>query len=808
MIPSMLNQSLDETNKCDLSGDKIFAANDKIQEDLANKLRSLIANFCDEHFVKYLKDPKNTNKSDNEHPVTTTPANDANNESESSDNKTTSPTESAAAAADTHSESNNIEMTDIESEASNNKTELPIDNNTAIKDSELNLTSSSSLTPPRSSYSSTSSSSSSSSPSSDNAIANSVSEEANKFLNDHDTESSLEENPIINSETTNKPEQAEAVALDSAANATSLNDVIDKLEIIDHASKSVKEISSSAELNHHRLQHIVLDQLKEKATENSALEKLWSQVLIGADKLEIFGSIHVRSNNVRLFSCLIDEQLHIDNQNFSSASSCVSQDSCSPKVKQNAKLQSLLRGKNYYKYEKQLAMANNHFYRRKLHHDAMTYKRYATSLHKKSRSCMQICCQPNDSNLFDLEHQANYNHYYQMKRQHKQQKLAKKVEDIAKAATQEANNEEHYPMKKFKAYHSYCSNKRKSDIKPSSEKQIEEPTENMVTSLSSLATVAAAAMRLSPTEAPVSVTHPVKKSRKSSVTNSIKQVKPHMDADTELEINDEEDLNNSLIIDQSNGKLNDFYLYEGEEDFGDSSSIISGSSSFTSSRHSLYEKSKLVDVVPAAKHRHHRQHSAHSHCSSYMSGEHEGLSSRSTSLNGDCMSRAKIPTKIATANHRSVSPASSLASSSFDYNDEQAYQSYCSTSSFKSDFEDDFHNDEFPRKHHHHQRRKDMNKTELVNDENDKPDNVNNVTTDDIIEDKQEDQRIATVNPNSRHYHRRKQHLMDADLQQKQSEIDEPILKKQIKTEKDQINEKSPIHQNQLKLQQLPSNFS
>ena len=813
----MLNQSLDETNKCELPVDKsIFASNDKIQEELANKLRSLIANFCDEHFVKYLKDHKNdTNKSDAEHPAAATDTtHTTNNTNSESDNKTntSASSEKLEIADEAQLETNNIEMAEIESASqveSSSKQEMPADTNTAIKDSELNLTSTSSLTPPRSSYSSTSSSSSSSSPSSDNAITNSGSEDANKSLNDHDTESSSSED--INS----SPESTH----DKPIEPTSLNDVIDKLEIIDHASKSVKEISSSAELNHHRLQNIVLEQLKEKSTENSALEKLWTQILIGADKLEIFGSIHVRSNNVRLFSCLIDEQLHIDNQNFSSASSCVSQDSCSSKVvsKHNTK-QNSLRSKNYYKYERALAN-NNHFYRRanKHHHDPMTYKRY-NSLHKKSRSCMQICCMQNDQNLFDLEHQANYNHYYQMKRQHKQQKLAKKVEDIAKATSQEeANKHEHYPMKKFKAYHSYCSNKRKSDIEAANDKQLNPETNDKqeVTSLSSLATVAAAAMRLSPAaESTPPVTNPVKKSRKSSVTNSIKQVKP---IDDEIEIDDEEDLNNSLIIDQSNGKLNDFYLYEGEEDFGDSSSIISGSSSFTSSRHSLYEKSnKLVDG-PAKKHHNnhrHRQHSAHSHCSSYMSGEHEGLSSRSTSLTGDCMSRslAKIPTKIATAiNHRSVSPASSLASSSFDYDDEQVYQSYCSTSSFKSDFEDDYQNDEFPRKHHSSHRRKSKTK-ELVNDENDKPDNANsqNVTTDEIIEDnnKPEDQRIAAVNPNSRHYHRRKQHLMDADLHQKQSEIDEAILKKQFKTEKEQVNEQ-PIHmqQSQLKLQQLPSKF-
>lgn len=56
--------------------------------------------------------------------------------------------------------------------------------------------------------------------------------------------------------------------------------------------------------------------------------KAMSSILVGLDKLEIFGSIHVRTNNVRLLSCLIDEQLTINNSDvsfsFSSASSSIS----------------------------------------------------------------------------------------------------------------------------------------------------------------------------------------------------------------------------------------------------------------------------------------------------------------------------------------------------------------------------------------------------------------------------------------------------------------------------------------------------
>lgn len=63
--------------------------------------------------------------------------------------------------------------------------------------------------------------------------------------------------------------------------------------------------------------------------------KLLSRVLIGADKVEIFGSIHIRSNNIRLLSCLIDEQMSIDNASefkslaYSSTSSSISSSSSS-----------------------------------------------------------------------------------------------------------------------------------------------------------------------------------------------------------------------------------------------------------------------------------------------------------------------------------------------------------------------------------------------------------------------------------------------------------------------------------------------
>lgn len=797
----MINQvSLDEISNQKLSSEKLLTENEKVQEDLAFKLRNLIANFCDEHFVKYLKENKNSEKlpaqQDTDKPV-------AAEENKINEETITEVTGTTKLPEETSNSVENVEMIDIVSPA--NSTECPKEITEPVTKTtgDLNLTSTSSLTPPRSSYSSTSSSSSSSSsPSSE------INNHQNSNNSDDVTNKSIEQDPELSVEESaekSADNTQEEKSTNQDNNSTTLNDVIDKLEIIDHASKSIKEIANSAELNHHRLQHMAL-QKEELDTQGSALEKLWSQILIGADKLEIFGSIHVRSNNVRLFSCLIDEQLHIDNQSFSSASSCVSQDSCSSKIlikKNNSKLNHL-RSKNLYKYERQLYLSN--YYRKKIHHDATVYNRH----HRKSHNHQSYCP---DKNFYDLDH-SGYNHFYHQKHHQKQQKLAKKVEDLVKAVSPEHNKkvDDHYPMKKFKAYHSYCSNKRKSagennksDTNNNKEQTQSNENNNVVTSLSSLATVAAAAMRLSPsTENSTSPTNtetspaPVKKSRKSSVTNSIKQQSINsnkdLDADTELEIDEEDDfVNNSLLIDQPN-KINDFYLYEGEEDFEDTSSVLSATSSFTSS-HSMYEKSQNKTQND---HSHRRQHSAHSRSSSF------GDNSRSISLNGDCLSRSpsKIPANINTAaNHRSISPASSLASSSFDYDDEQVYQSYCSSSSFKSDFEDEYNNqnDEFANAKKYHRRHSRKHKK---HNENEKPINqaANNETEDTMVEEKTEIHN-SNVNSSSRHYHRRKQHLIDAE----HKDTDD-VIQSQFKTEKDTAHQESQIQmqQGQLKLQQLP----
>ena len=60
MVSSVANPvELDDTVTSKLSPGKLLAENEKVQDDLAFKLRNLIANFCDEHFVKYLKENKN-----------------------------------------------------------------------------------------------------------------------------------------------------------------------------------------------------------------------------------------------------------------------------------------------------------------------------------------------------------------------------------------------------------------------------------------------------------------------------------------------------------------------------------------------------------------------------------------------------------------------------------------------------------------------------------------------------------------------------------------------------------------------------
>ena len=781
MVSSVANPvELDDTVTSKLSPGKLLAENEKVQDDLAFKLRNLIANFCDEHFVKYLKENK-VDKSSN-----VALDSEKTNIIESLKTGEEELTKLNETANDSNDSSNNVEMIDATSPA-NSSSEMK-EAVEVSKNSDLNITSTSSLTPPRSSYSSTSSSSSSSSSStsSDININSQSNDEANKTLeNDPDSSShsSVEvKEKLVGEERTSSNDISSISNNNTSIDKTSktLNDIIDKLDIIDHASKTIKEISTSAELNHHRLQHMEL-QKEELQSQSSALEKLWSQILIGADKLEIFGSIHVRSNNVRLFSCLIDEQLHIDNQSFSSASSCVSQDSCSSKIlikKSSSKLNNL-RSKNLYKYERQMALSN--FYRKKMNQES--YRRY-----KKAQQHAQ--------DFYDINH-SGYNHYYNQKHHQKQQKLAKKVEDLIKAASPENTKkvEEPYPMKKFKAYHSYCSDKKK----PSPDEQTvatanakntenqsheykisEKEINNEVTSLSNLATVAAAAMRLSSSEATVNnnITNPapVKKSRKSSITNSVKQrsFSKDLDADVELEIDEDEYANNSHLIDQSNGKMNEFYnLYEVEEDFEDTSSVLSGTSSFVSSQNK--------------DHRHRRNHSAHSRCSSF--GENVGLSSRSISLNGDISrSPSKVQNKVSIINHRSISPASSLASSNFDYDDEQVYQSYCSTSSFKSDYEDEYgtKGEEFSNKKYHHSRKMEKNK-KVMNEDNEKT-NENSAMNDVMMKEKSEN--------GISHYHSRKHHLIDAEHK-------DGDLKNEFKTEKDSQNHLQ-VQQAQLKLQQLP----
>ena len=116
-----------------------------------------------------------------------------------------------------------------------------------------------------------------------------------------------------------------------------------------------KALASSADRTQHRMHHTDLRKEHEQTTTTTTASsgsdyllpssKLWQTILVGADKLEIFGSIHVRSNNVRLLSCLIDEQLSLDSVDsslsFSSAASISSGGgSCSSKLlcSKNAKL--------------------------------------------------------------------------------------------------------------------------------------------------------------------------------------------------------------------------------------------------------------------------------------------------------------------------------------------------------------------------------------------------------------------------------------------------------------------------------------
>ncbi len=768
----------------------LLAENEKVQDDLAYKLRNLIANFCDEHFVKYLKDNSSKLPKPLAKEPTTTIIEETQQEEEKEANDCTQAKKAAPreqAGDKTESETPKTEGQIKEAIDDNDdhcqlmttelaEKEVPVISNKESVDSDLNLTSSSSLTPPRSSYSSTSSSSSSSSSSPSSDINGHHHDEQKKPADPESNETTTTsakpetENIILDNDTNACDDDAMDTSTTTSAKKanspnTNLNEVIDKLEIIDHASKSIKEIAACAELNQHRLHH--MDPTKTSSSSSNdddpslqsstaALEKLWSQILIGADKLEIFGSIHVRSNNVRLFSCLIDEQLHIDNQSFSSASSCVSQDSCSyPSQLQKAHghRAAKLRAKNLYKYERQMAQHTNmaHMYRKKMQHEMQ-------------RNQQQQARFVEADFVYDMD-------------RYKQAKLAKKVEDLAKAKELNVSDMD-YPMKKFKAYHSFKKNSEKLQ-----QQQQQQQDTSEVTSLSNLATVAAAAMRLnSEATAPT----PVKKSRKPSVTTAVKPVvvnnnNNNLDT-TELEMDDEDDLNTSLIIDQANNssktvanKLNDFYgLYdEEEEDFEDTSSVLSGSS--------FASEANLNGVVAMDSRKHRRHHSAHSRCSSLLS----------ESLDGDChLSRSVSVNDAANVNKRNgVSPALSLAdSSSFDYDDEQVYQSYCSTSSFKSDFEEE---DEYGS-----EVKKKKQSGKSGNDEAMMVRKSMNVA----------------MNESGRHYHRRKQHLIEAEMKRQQEEEEGgemAVEKMEFKTEKEQSQTivQQLSQQTQLKLQQLPSKF-
>jgi len=760
MVPSMLNQvTLEVSNtpatvanatnttisSSNNESSNLLAENEKVQDDLAYKLRNLIANFCDEHFVKYLKDNSSKLPKPLAKEPTTTIIEETQQEEEKEANDCTQAKKAAPreqAGDKTESETPKTEgqtkeaVDDGDDQCQLMTTELaekevPVISNKESVDSDLNLTSSSSLTPPRSSYSSTSSSSSSSSSSPSSDING----------HHHHDEHKKPADPESNETTTTsaKPE-TENIILDNDTNAcdddamdtstttsakkanspnTNLNEVIDKLEIIDHASKSIKEIAACAELNQHRLHH--MDPTKTSSSSSNdddpslqsstaALEKLWSQI--------------------------------------------VSQDSCSyPSQLQKAHghRAAKLRAKNLYKYERQMAQHTNmaHMYRKKMQHEMQ-------------RNQQQQARFVEADFVYDMD-------------RYKQAKLAKKVEDLAKAKELNVSDMD-YPMKKFKAYHSFKKNSEKLQ-----QQQQQQQDTSEVTSLSNLATVAAAAMRLnSEATAPT----PVKKSRKPSVTTAVKPVvvnnnNNNLDT-TELEMDDEDDLNTSLIIDQANNssktvanKLNDFYgLYdEEEEDFEDTSSVLSGSS--------FASEANLNGVVAMDSRKHRRHHSAHSRCSSLLS----------ESLDGDChLSRSVSVNDAANVNKRNgVSPALSLAdSSSFDYDDEQVYQSYCSTSSFKSDFEEE---DEYGS-----EVKKKKQSGKSGNDEAMMVRKSMNVA----------------MNESGRHYHRRKQHLIEAEMKRQQEEGGEMAVEKmEFKTEKEQSQTivQQLSQQTQLKLQQLPSKF-
>jgi hypothetical protein len=262
-------------------------SSDKSQDELSSMLRLVIANFCEQHFVKQIQKAKlqstNSNATTTATTIqenninTTTIQSNTNNQTKLNEQETNEDKQMDEAKPSTPLEETSEESVkkSLDNDNTNNNT-----NNNANGD-----------TPPPSSSSPSSSSSSD--------IAMNCESDSSSPL----------------------------VAKSNANNVKSLDDSITKPEMTaDKKPEVTREITSSTDTIHNNHEDDDHDQRHRRLLQIDddylipPSSKLWSTLLIGADKLEIFGSIHVRTNNVRLLSCLIDEQLSIDSNSDSSLS--------------------------------------------------------------------------------------------------------------------------------------------------------------------------------------------------------------------------------------------------------------------------------------------------------------------------------------------------------------------------------------------------------------------------------------------------------------------------------------------------------
>lgn len=347
MLPPIMDADISEAARsADLGG--VNVDNEKSQEDLANMLRLLIAKFCDQHFIKQLQKAKLTNHRSSQL--------SDHNESKMDTSSTTSGTQSNL-VVDENASSDDVNSTiSNKNNDLNNKDKLtnePIENetNTTKLNDDVKLNNNNNSSSNEEEAKEQPNESSESKTVAYDELIDNTSDKTNNQNTDlvlnktdnlvsppsSDIAMNMEANPTTPTGDSSSSSSSTSSENKKSDSGISTNNSDQDATMEDCATtKSIREISSSSEREHHRLHHMNL-RSKDQSDEDYLVpsSKLWSTILIGADKLEIFGSIHVRSNNVRLLSCLIDEQLSIDssevNLSFSSAAS-ISSGSCSSKV--------------------------------------------------------------------------------------------------------------------------------------------------------------------------------------------------------------------------------------------------------------------------------------------------------------------------------------------------------------------------------------------------------------------------------------------------------------------------------------------